>query len=139
MVPLIWAFFSADVNAGTASAARIAIIAITTSNSMRVNAEEIFVLIFMWVFFSFCWVPPSSRSRGATTDKCSEGRSEGWFILGFLFCFGLRFPQSLMVPKIARYRRLHGESQYLFLTFFGGRVNHVRRRTDSSRGENGHE
>ena len=53
MVPLICAFFSADVNAGTASAARIAIIAITTSNSMRVNAEEdLFVLIFMWVFFS---------------------------------------------------------------------------------------
>ena len=53
MVPVIWAFFSADVNAGTARAARIAIIAITTSNSIRVNAEEIFlIVIFMWVFFS---------------------------------------------------------------------------------------
>src|SRR2546423_7161556 len=52
MVPLIWAFFSAEVNAGTASAARIAIIAITTSNSMSVNAEEdLVVLIFMWVFY----------------------------------------------------------------------------------------
>ena len=35
------------------SAARIAIIAITTSNSMRVNAEEnLFILIFICVFFS---------------------------------------------------------------------------------------
>src|SRR4030095_15960085 len=55
MVPVICALVSADVNAGTASAARIAIIAITTSNSMRVNAEEdFFVLIFMWVFLCFC-------------------------------------------------------------------------------------
>jgi hypothetical protein len=45
---------SADVNAGTASAAKIAIIAITTSNSISVNAEEgLLILIFMWVFFCF--------------------------------------------------------------------------------------
>ena len=50
----LWALFSADVNAGTARAARIAIIAITTSNSISVNAEKnFFVLIFMWVFFCF--------------------------------------------------------------------------------------
>src|SRR5947208_6801226 len=55
MVPVCWALASADVSAGTASAARIAIIAITTSNSIRVNAEEgLFILIFIWVFFSFC-------------------------------------------------------------------------------------
>src|SRR6266496_2732811 len=54
MVPLIWAFFSADVNAGTASAARIAIIAITTSNSMSVNAEEgLFIFSFISILVSF--------------------------------------------------------------------------------------
>ena len=55
MVPVIWAFFSADVNAGTARAARIAIIAITTSNSIRVNAEGLFFFSFIWVFV-FCVV-----------------------------------------------------------------------------------
>jgi len=49
MVPLIWAFFSADVNAGTASAARIAIIAITTNNSIRVNAEEVLFVLFIFI------------------------------------------------------------------------------------------
>jgi hypothetical protein len=49
MVPVIWAFFSADVNAGTARAARIAMIAITTSNSISVNAEEgLFNFIFIF-------------------------------------------------------------------------------------------
>src|SRR2546423_11732320 len=51
MVPVIWAFFSADVNAGTARAARIAIIAITTSSSISVNAEMNF-LIFIVGFCS---------------------------------------------------------------------------------------
>jgi hypothetical protein len=37
----------------------------------------------MWVFFSFCWVPPSHK---ATADKCSEGLSEG-FVLGFFVLF----------------------------------------------------
>src|SRR5207237_9036008 len=49
MVPLIWAFFSADVNAGTASAARIKIIAITTNNSIRVNAEEALFVLFIFI------------------------------------------------------------------------------------------
>src|SRR6266496_3789074 len=70
MVPVIWAFFSADVNAGTARAARIAIIAITTSNSISVNAEMIF-LIFI-VGFLFC--------------GCSEG-----FLRGFVLGVFLRF------------------------------------------------
>src|SRR5262249_62333419 len=53
MVPVILPFVRAEVSAGTANAARIAIIAITTSNSMSVNAEKnFFILIFMWVFFS---------------------------------------------------------------------------------------
>src|SRR6266540_2452327 len=58
MVPVIWALDSADVNAGTASAARIAIIAITTSSSISVNAEESLFLIFIFGF-SYC--------------SCSEG------------------------------------------------------------------
>src|SRR6266568_8496209 len=94
MVPVIWAFFSADVNAGTASAARIAIIAITTSNSINVkaltrsrclgrlnNEEGLFSFIFIWVFFSFYWVPPSHQ---ATADKGSEG-----FLRRVLFCSGV--------------------------------------------------
>ena len=51
MVPVCWALDSADVNAGTARAARIAIIAITTSNSISVNAEMNF-LIFIVGFCS---------------------------------------------------------------------------------------
>ena len=93
MVPVILPFVRAEVSAGTANAARIAIIAITTSNSMRVNAEKnLFILIFIWVFFSagcsegflaqrvlfggclgvlgLVEVPPSHK---ATADKCSEG------------------------------------------------------------------
>ncbi len=91
MVPVIWAFFSAEVNAGTASAARIAIIAITTSSSISVNAEEgLFILSFM-LGFSFCCVPPSHK---ATADKCSEGFLRGLVLFwGFLFWFGLRFVQ----------------------------------------------
>ena len=85
MVPVICALVSADVNAGTASAARIAIIAITTSNSMRVNAEEdLFILIFMWVFYFF--LLGSALRLKATADRCSEGFSEG-FVLGFFVLF----------------------------------------------------
>src|SRR6266496_5037231 len=101
MVPVIWALDSADVNAGTASAARIAIIAITTSNSISVNAEKgLIILIFI---FGFCFlsavvlrvsqslgfeVPPSSRSRGTTADMCSG-------VLFWLFvCSGSAFAQG---------------------------------------------
>src|SRR6476660_9501745 len=60
MVPVILPFVRAEVNAGTASAARIAIIAITTSNSISVNAEKYF---FIWIFILGFFV-----SAG-----CSEG------------------------------------------------------------------
>src|SRR6266478_10173858 len=95
MVPVCWALDSADVNAGTASAARIAIIAITTSNSIRVNAEKyFFILIFILGFFvsavvlrvfseGFCLgIPPSSRKGGASADKCSGVLR--WFVVGFV-------------------------------------------------------
>src|SRR6266480_4647545 len=76
MVPVCWALASADVSAGTASAARIAIIAITTSNSIRVNAEEgLFILIFIWVFFSFC--------------GCSEGLLRRVLSCSGVVCWGL--------------------------------------------------
>src|SRR6266513_2457287 len=53
MVPVNWALASADVKAGTARAARIAIIAITTSSSISVNAEEsLFNLIFIFGFLT---------------------------------------------------------------------------------------
>src|SRR5207244_7872747 len=53
MVPVSWALASADVNAGTARAARIAIIAITTSNSISVNADQnFFILIFIVGFLA---------------------------------------------------------------------------------------
>src|SRR6266550_1673392 len=54
MVPVSWALASADVNAGTARAARIAIIAITTSNSISVNADQnLFSFIFIVGFFNW--------------------------------------------------------------------------------------
>src|SRR5439155_12162427 len=59
MVPVSWALASADVNAGTARAARIAIIAITTSNSISVNAEKNFFVFFFIV--------------GCFNCSCSEG------------------------------------------------------------------
>src|SRR6476660_3154253 len=92
MVPVIWAFFSADVNAGTARAARIAIIAITTSNSISVNAEKgLLSLIFIVGFFScgcseglvsegFGWVIPPWHK--ASADECSG-------VLGFRLLFRL--------------------------------------------------
>ena len=39
------------MSAGTANAAKIAIIAITTSNSISVNAEGLFAFIVIWVVF----------------------------------------------------------------------------------------
>src|SRR5206468_2825304 len=51
MVPVCWALDSADVNAGTARAARIAIIAITTSNSISVNADQNFLILIFIVGF----------------------------------------------------------------------------------------
>src|SRR5438477_8104542 len=94
MVPVCWALASADVSAGTASAARIAIIAITTSNSINVKAlkrsrcfgilnskEGLFIRVFIGVFFSFY--------------GCSEGFAQkgfclvlGLFVGGWGGCFG---------------------------------------------------
>src|SRR5262245_3018957 len=81
MVPVIWAFFSAEVNAGTASAARIAIIAITTSNSINVKA----------LTRSRCFGRVNPPSHQATADRsaaCRAGaqrrREEDLFILIFI-------------------------------------------------------
>src|SRR6266568_1480398 len=91
MVPVIWAFFSADVNAGTASAARIAIIAITTSNSISVNADITFLIfivgflaaVVLRVFglrgFGFRIVPPWHK---AWAERVFWG-------FGFRLLFGL--------------------------------------------------
>src|SRR6266567_1440286 len=76
MVPVNWALASADVNAGTARAARIAIIAITTSSSMRVNAKEgLFIFIFM-DFFLFC---------GCSVGFCFRVALRVFVLRGFAF------------------------------------------------------
>ena len=49
IVPVIWALARAEVSAGTASAARMAIMAITTSNSIRVNAGEVLFILFIFI------------------------------------------------------------------------------------------
>src|SRR5437868_15383575 len=85
MVPLNWAFFNAEVNAGTASAARIAIIAITTNNSIRVNAEEVLFILFIFIGVCLGW-------RGLS--HCSQIKS----ILIFLTFFG---PRSDGLPATA--------------------------------------
>src|SRR6266480_6013503 len=73
MVPVSWALASADVKAGTARAARIAIIAITTSNSISVNAVNLLSFIFIRVFSLRCsegfdsqsvWVGCSAFAQG---------------------------------------------------------------------------
>src|SRR5213083_2119218 len=99
MVPVICALFSADVNAGTASAARIAIIAITTSNSMRVNAEEgLFILIFMWVSFLRVVLRDLPAVALCEGGCVSEGLFWGLFVwfwfLGFLKDVFLRLFQG---------------------------------------------
>src|SRR6266478_6833865 len=87
MVPVSWALASAEVNAGTASAARIAIIAITTSNSISVNAEEgLFIFSFILGFlFLRC-------SEGFLAQRVLFGGStfaQGLRRTSFLrFCFG---------------------------------------------------
>jgi hypothetical protein len=97
MVPVIWALASADVKAGTASAARIAMIAITTSNSISVNAEGLFGLIFMWVFFSAgcsegCLVAAIDLNRlGGLADRRYQMIVSEDFVLGVLFGLGLGF------------------------------------------------
>src|SRR5439155_17450178 len=110
MVPVSWALASAEVNAGTASAAKIAIIAITTSNSISVNAEKnFFVFIFIVGFFS-CGCSEGFYSEGAvspygSTQQGSYSSQRGWFSVCsgvflkdiFLKCW-LLF--SLLVPRV---------------------------------------
>src|SRR5439155_11299172 len=56
--------FNTEANTGRARLARIAIIAITTSNSIRVNAEEVFLFIYMCAFdeAALGWVAPVTVS-----------------------------------------------------------------------------
>src|SRR6266513_1652974 len=87
MVPLIWAFFSADVNAGTASAARMAMMAMTTSNSIsvkalmrsrcfgRIGTEE--VLFVLFIFIGVC-------SEWGGLSHCSQIKSI--LIFDLFFC-----------------------------------------------------
>src|SRR2546430_16093966 len=81
MVPVIWAFFSADVNAGTARAARIAIIAITTSSSIRVNAEMIFLIFIVGILFCGC---SEGFLRGLFGGLCLRFLCLFWGFGGFL-------------------------------------------------------
>src|SRR5438552_10036477 len=107
MVPLNWAFFNADVNAGTASAARIAIIAITTSNSIRVNAEEgLFILIFIFGFSISVGFRLRTRLRRTSVLRVSQ-RVRSGVLVGLL----LGFVQSNPAPKLGAYRSLSGLSQ----------------------------
>src|SRR5881275_2417872 len=95
MVPVSWALASADVNAGTARAARIAIIAITTSNSISVNAEKgllSFIFILGCVFFLRC---SEGFLRGFGFGVCSTFVPQwrdfgGQLFWGFalVFCWG---------------------------------------------------
>src|SRR6478672_6531085 len=92
MVPVSWALASADVNAGTASAARIAIIAITTSNSISVNAVKGLVnLIFIVGFFSCgCSEGFGLRGFGLGRSAFAQGFSGRVFWgFGFRLLFGL--------------------------------------------------
>src|SRR6266436_2738258 len=94
MVPVSWALASADVNAGTASAARIAIIAITTSNSISVNAVKGLVsFIFIFGFFSCsCSEGFGLRGFGLRCSAFAQGfGGQVFWGFGFRLLFGL-FP-----------------------------------------------
>src|SRR5205823_1048193 len=53
-----------ELNTGRARLARIAMIAITTSNSIRVNAEEVFLFIYICAFDEAAleWMEPARVS-----------------------------------------------------------------------------
>jgi H+/Cl- antiporter ClcA len=74
----------------------MAMIAITTSSSMSVNAEEgLFILIFIGVFFSFCGV---FRVRARLRRTSSEGFLRGLLglvVLGLLLGVGLFWGEHL--------------------------------------------
>src|SRR5437870_1082743 len=95
MVPVSWALASADVNAGTARAARIAIIAITTSNSISVNAEMNF---FIFIYFFLSEVVLRGFGSGGSPEPPRRLRSIAATKLGsqrvlFLGCSGNRSAQ----------------------------------------------
>src|SRR5262245_1278952 len=82
-------------------------IAITTSNSMRVNAEEDFLFIFMWVFFS-AWFRLRARLRRTSVLRVAQS----------VCCFGvrLRFFCGLPAEGFMRRRVFWGFSLVLELT-----------------------
>src|SRR5438874_13829042 len=100
MVPLICAFFSAKVNAGTANAARIAIIAITTSSSINVKALKrsrcfgilnskagLFIRVFIGIFLSFYGCSAGFAQKGFCLALALF--VGGWGgCLGWLVCSG---------------------------------------------------
>src|SRR6266404_4185664 len=112
MVPVNWALASADVNAGTARAARIAIIAITTSSSISVNAEEsLFNLIFIFGFFN-CSCSEGFACRSPATAGQRRGSQRVLFLFwgfGFRLLFG-SFP-GFWSENVGAYRSLHRQSQ----------------------------
>src|SRR5215469_6448757 len=117
MVPVSWALASADVNAGTAKAARIAMIAITTSSSISVNAVNFFSVIFIVDVYScscsegFCLARWSVAKAGASEGLCCSGV----FGLGWLFASF----SGVWSEAVGAYRRGHRECQQLFLLFLG--------------------
>src|SRR5205085_1632881 len=103
-----WALASADVNAGTARAARIAIIAITTSNSISVNAVKGLVN-FIFIFGFFCCGCSEGFSQRVWFSSCSAfaqgfGGQVFWGF-GFRLLFDL-FPGFWSENGVG-YRSLH--------------------------------
>src|SRR5439155_1800215 len=92
------------VNAGTASAARIAIIAITTSNSIRVNAEEV---LFIFIFIGVC---SAVVLRGLFSE--GFGVYSGVSVLGWSEGFGLRMKGGLSQSSQIK--------SIIIFNFFGG-------------------
>src|SRR5438046_9157061 len=112
MVPVIWALFSADVNAGTASAARIAIIAITTSSSISVNAEESLFFIFI-LGFCFCVVLRVPARRNFTRRRVFQRVLFWGFALVFCWVgFGG------LVVRIPRFIAVFTDSVNTYILFF---------------------
>src|SRR5437667_11237864 len=116
MVPVSWAWVSADVNAGTARAARIAIIAITTSNSISVNAEEgLFSFIFIVGFFHCVVLRVAlvaaidlNRPGGSGEPPLPFCSQRVWFLGRSEVLFLRLVPRGLALRVRAAYRRLHG-------------------------------
>src|SRR5262249_40186196 len=91
MVSAICPLDNADVSAGTANAARIAIIAITTSSSIRVNAEGLCLSLFIGVCLGVARLIPHSSQIKST------------------FIFRLSWPSNHRLPAFAKWLRVTGE------------------------------